>query len=217
MGGTLHAGLTSAGERLVPGSSVARIDPDAADPDAELLAAARSGDRRAVEALLRRHQDRLHAVCRRLTGSEADAADALQDAMIAVVRGLPRFDGRSRFSTWAYRIALNASYDQLRRRRRRADREEAGALHLVAAPDAADAATARADLDAALGRLLPEYRAAVVLRDACGLDYAEIAEVLGVPAGTVRSRIARGRAALVAALSEPATAGAVPVAGKVAP
>ena len=83
------------------------------------MTAAQAGDRGALDQLLRRHYDRMHAVCRRITGNEADAADAAQEAMIAVVRGLARFDGRSAFGTWVYRIATNASLDELRRRRRR--------------------------------------------------------------------------------------------------
>jgi RNA polymerase sigma-70 factor, ECF subfamily len=130
---------------------------------------------------------------------------------MAVVRGLPRFDGRSRFSTWVYRVAVNASLDELRRRRRRPepgleDDGRTGGLSALADPagtDQLDPETTadRLDVDAALRRLSPEFRAAVVLRDLCGLDYAEIADVLGVPPGTVRSRIARGRAALVPMLA----------------
>lgn len=163
------------------------------------MAQARSGDRRALEALLRAHQDRLFAVCRRMTGSDADAADALQDAMIALVRGLPRFDGRASFVTWSYRIAVNASLDELRARSRR---PRPGVPDDPGPPvaDRADGVADRLDLDAALLRLSPEHRAAVVLRDVCQLDYAEIAEVLHVPLGTVRSRIARGRAVLVSLL-----------------
>ena len=81
--------------------------------------AAQGGDRGALDQLLRRHYDRVHAVCRRITGNDADAADAAQEAMIAIVRNLDRFDGRSSFGTWAYRIATNASLDELRRRKRR--------------------------------------------------------------------------------------------------
>jgi len=162
-----------------------------------LVAAAQGGDRGALEDLLRGHYDRLFAVCRRLTGNDADASDATQEALIALVRGLPTFDRRSRFGTWAYRVAVNAALDELRRRRRR---PETGIdeHHLPASdPVGPEAVAERLDVDAALRELQPEFRAAVVLRDLCGLDYAEIAEVLGVPAGTVRSRIARGRAALV--------------------
>ncbi len=173
------------------------------------MAAAQTGDRNALEALLRRHTDRIHAVCRRVTGNDADAADATQEAMIAIVRGIGRFDGRSAFSTWAYRVATNACLDELRRRRRRP--EPTADEHLDfgtpvgrGMPDGStelDAATDRADIDGALATLSPEFRAAVVLRDLLGLDYAEIAEILEVPPGTVKSRIARGRAALADHLS----------------
>ena len=170
--------------------------------DPQLVAAANAGDRSALDALLRRHADRLHAVCRRVLGNDADAADALQEAMIAIVRGLPRFDGRSAFSTWSYRVATNVCLDELRRRRRRPEPVDDQALEadgrdLADDPAAfVEAAGARADIDAALATLPPEFRVAVVLRDLVGLDYAEIAEVLGAPPGTVKSRIARGRAAL---------------------
>ena len=85
------------------------------------MTAAQGGDRAALDALLRRHHDRLYAVCRRVTGNDTDAADACQEALIAIVRSLDRFDGRSAFSTWAYRVATNACLDELRRRRRRPD------------------------------------------------------------------------------------------------
>jgi RNA polymerase sigma-70 factor (ECF subfamily) len=157
--------------------------------------------------LLRKHYDRIHAVCRRITGNYADAADAAQNALIAVTRGLPRFDERSRFSSWAYRIAVNCSIDELRRRSRTTlvsldDPDHAGrrdrAAPLVAAPgDDPELAGTRVDVDVALRSLRMEFRAPLVLRDLCGLDYAEIAEILELPPGTVRSRIARGRAALV--------------------
>lgn len=167
-------------------------------PD-ELVAAAQSGDRDALEALLREHHDRIAAVCRRICGNEADGADATQEALLALVRGLHRFDGRASFATWAYRIATNASLDELRRRGRR----PVPALTLVTdavTADHADAAVATVDVDAALATVPPDFRAAVVLRDLGGLDYAEIADILAVPIGTVRSRIARGRAAVAARL-----------------
>jgi len=168
------------------------------DPPHDLVAAARDGDRAALEQLLRLHHDRIHALARRITGNDADAADATQEALLAIVRGLPRFDGRSSFSTWAYRVTSNACLDELRRRRRRPvvdlddDRTEVadpGAPVDTTVPD-------RLRLDAALARLPEEFRVAVVLRDVCDLDYAEIAAVLDLPPGTVRSRIARGRARL---------------------
>jgi RNA polymerase sigma-70 factor (ECF subfamily) len=172
-----------------------------------LIAAGQRGDRDALDRLLRHHYQRIFAVCRRITGNDADAADASQEAMIAVVRGLPRFDGRSRFGTWVYRVATNAALDQVRRRNRRPvplGQHPDGATPLAppaAARAADDHVDDRVDIDTALLRLPVEFRAAVVLRDLCGLDYQEIADVLGVPPGTVRSRIARGRAGLVPLLA----------------
>ena len=171
------------------------------------MADAVRGDRTALDLLLRRHADRLHAVCRRVMGNDADAADALQEAMIAIVRGLGRFDGRAAFSTWAYRVATNACLDELRRRRRRPEPVDDAALDV--AGDLGDDPLARvgerADIDAALATLAPEYRAAVVLRDLVGLDYAEIGDILEVPPGTVKSRIARGRTALADRFGNPST------------
>ncbi len=179
-----------------------RDDPD----DAALVAAAQAGDRHALDRLLRRHYDRVHAVCRRIAGPGRDADDAAQEAMIGIVRGLARFDGRSAFSTWAYRIATNASLDELRRRRRRptphAVADDDGWPEVVdpLAERRVDAAALRMAIDDALDDLPEEFRAPVVLRDVADLDYAEIAEVLSIPLGTVKSRIARGRSQLAEAL-----------------
>ena len=177
--------------------------------DHELVTAAQGGDRGALDQLLRRHYDRVHAVCRRITGREADAADATQDAMIAIVRNLPRFDERSTFATWIYRIATNASLDELRRRARRVAFPSAAddVAHMdISDPSGGSRIDAVGDhmvLDTALRGLSEEFRLPVVLRDVADLDYAEIAAVLDIPPGTVRSRIARGRAALAKALTDP--------------
>ena len=176
--------------------------------DAELTSAAQSGDRNAMDQLLRRHYDRVFAVCRRITGNDSDAADAAQEALISIVRSLPRFDGRSSFSTWVYRIATNASLDELRRRRRRpmlavVDDGERSPAEVID-PDAGtriDAVADRMELDAALADLAIDFRVPIVLRDIAGLDYAEIAATLDIPIGTVKSRIARGRVALARILT----------------
>ncbi len=179
--------------------------------DQALVSAAQAGDRGALDALLRRHHDRIRAVCRRLAGNDADGLDATQEALIAIARGIARFDGRAAFSTWAYRVATNACLDELRRRQRRPAPGLPGELggdsdrgrREPGAPSAAvDGLPDRLAIDAALARLPHEFRVAVVLRDLCDLDYAEISEVLEIPAGTVRSRIARGRAHLAHLLDE---------------
>jgi RNA polymerase sigma-70 factor (ECF subfamily) len=164
--------------------------------DATLAAAAAAGDRRALEVLLDRHVDHVHAVCRRVLLHREDALDATQEALLAIARGISRFDGRSKFTTWMYRVATNAALDELRRRRRRPTPVEELPEPAVPPHGIEDPVDARLDVDAALARAPEEFRVAVVLRDLCDLDYAEIAEVLDIPPGTVRSRIARGRAAL---------------------
>ncbi|MXY09632.1 MAG: sigma-70 family RNA polymerase sigma factor [Acidimicrobiaceae bacterium] len=172
--------------------------------DARLTKAAQAGDRDALETLLRRHQPKIHAICRRLAGNDADGQDATQEALIAIVRGLPRFHGTAKFSTWAYRVATNAALDELRRRSRRpvpAPAETDDRLAAAAAGDDPASVAVRLDLDAALAQLPEEFRAPVVLRDVAGCDYAEIGQILRIPPGTVRSRIARGRARLAEAMS----------------
>jgi RNA polymerase sigma-70 factor (ECF subfamily) len=156
-----------------------------------------------MDLLLRRHYDRVHAVCRRIAGGTRDADDAAQEAMIRVVRNIDKFDGRSAFGTWIYRIATNTALDELRKRKRRPQ------LHVLdddgGAPEQADELAHRhvddvADritIDAALADLPEEFKAAVVMRDVGDLDYAEIAAALDIPVGTVKSRIARGRRLLV--------------------
>lgn len=142
-------------------------------------------------------------MCRRLAGNDADALDATQEAMIAIVKGIAKFDGRAAFTTWSYRVATNACLDELRRRGRRADPglpefEHADDSYVGGRSprDPGDMVSARIDVDEALADLPDEFKAPVVLRDMAGLDYAEIADVLDLAPGTVRSRIARGRGRL---------------------
>ncbi|MCY7299137.1 MAG: sigma-70 family RNA polymerase sigma factor [Ilumatobacteraceae bacterium] len=179
--------------------------------DAALVRAAQGGDRGALDQLFRRHYDRVFGVCRRITGNEADAADAAQEAMIAMVRGLARFDGRASFGTWAYRIATNASLDELRRRRRRPivagldhyhDHDQDHHEHAdPTAGERIEQLGDREQIDVALAALPEDFRVPVVLRDVADLDYADIAAILDVPVGTVKSRIARGRGLLASTIS----------------
>ena len=172
------------------------------------MAAAQGGDRAALDALLRRHHGRIWAICRRLAGNDADAADATQEAMLLIVRRIGTFDGRSQFTTWAHRVTTNACLDELRRRRRRPhqglpdDDPERGEVTVDRAAPVDTEVTDRLTVDDALARLPDEFRVPIVLRDLGGHDYAHIAAILDIPAGTVRSRIARGRARL-AELLEP--------------
>lgn len=164
--------------------------------DDALAARAARGDASALDELLRKHTTLVHAVCRRVLGNPDDALDAMQEALLSIARKIHTFDGRSRFSTWCYRVATNAALDEARRRNRRPRPTEFIADGARGGVPADSQIADRLDIDAALAQLSPDYRAAVALRDLVGMDYAEIGDVLGIPPGTVRSRIARGRAAL---------------------
>lgn len=161
-----------------------------------------------MDTLLRRHYRRLWAVCRRLAGNDADAADATQEAMLLIVRRISTFDGRSQFTTWAHRVATNACLDELRRRNRRpiVGLAEDDADDARTTPDSAPAIDAqvsdRLAMDAALDALPEIFRLPLLLRDVGGHDYAEIAAILDLAPGTVRSRIARGRARLAELIGE---------------
>lgn len=169
--------------------------------DLEHLAArAAAGDTAALDALLAAIRPDVLRRCSRILPYAADAEDACQEALIAVTRGIGSFAGRSRFTTWLYPVVANSAFATYRRMRRTA--RDTG---LDAAPELADPrrvsvlAGTRLDLIEALERLReqqPHVVEAVVLRDLMGLDYAEIAERLGIPLGTVKSRINHGRTSL---------------------
>lgn len=175
---------------------------DRSASDVELLDRYLSGDVDAFDQLMRAHQDRVFATCLRILRDRDAALDATQETFITVFRKADSFSGRSAFSTWLYRVAVNTCYDQLRRQRRRQ------ADPLPESTDPADAAAGdelaavelRPDLEAALAALPPEFRAAVVLSDVEGLALQTVSEILGVPVGTVKSRVFRGRRLLADAL-----------------
>lgn len=165
-------------------------------PDDLLIQRAKRGDSVATDALLRLHYDSVRAVCHRIVVNKADAEDATQHALISIVRALPGFDGRAKFSTWVYRIATNAALDEVRRIRRRPTPTDIDATFVLPVSDATGAVEAQMDVAQALALLPEEYRTTLVLRHVADLDYEEIAEIQGVPVGTVRSRLARGRTQL---------------------
>ena len=179
--------------------------------DAALLRAHAAGDRDAFAELVRRHRDRLWAIALRTLGDREDAADAVQDALISAYRSADRFRGDSAVTTWLHRIVVNACLDRVRRRQARptvplpehelglrtARGVAMGAAMGVAEPHDSDTVLT---VRAALAQLPAEQRVALVLLDMQGYSVAEIARMLDVAEGTVKSRCARGRARLAVLL-----------------
>lgn len=173
-------------------------------PDEELARRAATDDA-AFDELVHRHRGRVYAITLRLCRNPDDAEDALQDTFIKAYRALGHFDGRAQFSTWIHRIAVNASYDVISKRR------ETVSLDSVAEPaapvDPFEASDRRARLIAAVDALPDLFREAAVLCDIAGLTPAEAGELTGTPEGTMKSRSHRARALLVRELREPDEAG----------
>ena len=139
----------------------------------------------------------LYTVAYRLTGNDTDAQDLVQDVLLRVRRGLETYRPGS-LEGWLSRITTNAFLDDIRRRRRRPldalpDDPDRAVPPAIGADETSAAGSISDEVQAALTRLPDEYRAAVVLCDVVGLSYEEIGEALGIPVGTVRSRIHRGR------------------------
>lgn len=172
--------------------------------DAELVRRAAAGDAAAFSALVERHERRVYSLCLRLVGNEHDAGDAAQEAFLTAYRKLDSFRAEAAFTTWLHRIAVNASYDVLRKRARApllsAREEDPVAPRAAPAPDHADASAEGIDVRRALQHVPLEYRAALVLHDGHDISVQDVAEILGVPVGTVKSRLHRGRVALARAL-----------------
>lgn len=164
------------------------------DPDLEELAsAAAGGDAGALDRLLESVQPQVHRHCRRLLPNPMDAEEASQDALLSVARRIDRFEGRSKFSTWLYRITLNASLDTYRKLKRRAETIDLDDVELTAAERTSVVAGNRIDLLDAFEEIDPKFGVPVMLRDVYDLDYGEIAAALDLPDGTVKSRIHEGR------------------------
>jgi RNA polymerase sigma-70 factor (ECF subfamily) len=164
------------------------------------------GDTEAFGLLFKRHKDRLWAVALRVTCDPDDAADALQDAMISAFRRAADFRGESAVTTWLHRIVVNAALDLLRRRSAHSvgwsgDPDELPVTEPRQATDSAAATESRLDIDAAMRTLPPPQRAALVLVDMLGYPVADVALILDVSEGTVKSRCARGRTRLLPYLS----------------
>jgi len=179
----------------------------ASDTDQQLVQRAQRGDLRAFDLLVLKHQGRIAALVSRYVSDAGEVEDVTQEAFIKAYRALGKFRGDSAFYTWLYRIAANAAKNHLVAKGRRpgADAtiedaegfEEGGMLSESASPEALAMGNELAEVvESALNALPDELKAALMLREFDGLSYDDIADVLGCPVGTVRSRIFRAREAI---------------------
>lgn len=173
--------------------------------DRSLIDACRAGKTEAYGILVKRYQDRLYPTVLRLTGCAEDAQDLLQETFLRAYEKLGRFHGDSSFYTWVYRIAVNLALSGRRRRRPMArlnDGSDEGSSDSTVDPRESDPSLPleRAERDSliqdALNALAADHRAVVVMKEFDGLRYEEIGVVLGIPVGTVRSRLHRARCEL---------------------
>jgi RNA polymerase sigma-70 factor, ECF subfamily len=183
--------------------------------DQDLIDGYLAGDADAFATLVRRHEAKVYGLCLRVLGDPDDAADAAQDALVTVARKLGSFRGDARFTTWLHRVTMNVCYDHLRAAKRRPVVRrlvEDGPQPDIGDPvaDHADEIAGTRDAAAALALVPEDFRVALVLADVQDLPYEEIAKILDVPVGTVKSRVHRGRLALARAMglgsSEPGEA-----------
>lgn len=183
---------------------IARIlEVYAVQEDAMLIRRAQNGDADAFEALIAPQEKRIYALCLRMLGNREDAMDCAQDAMVRIWRAIKSYRRQASFATWCFRIATNACFDLLRKKKNRTvisldDLSAKGFL-----PDAdqsadphrqAEMGERKRALGAAIAALPEDMRAALILRDMQGFAYEEVAEILQAPLGTVKSRINRARA-----------------------
>lgn len=170
----------------------------------ELIQACQKGDEAAFEELIRLHEKKVFALCRRMCRDEDDALEAAQDTFLAVWRGIGSYRADAAFSTWLYRLASNACLDLLRREKKHGgdvslDDEEARIEPSDPAPqpeEALERAETQRMVREALYALPDDYRQVLLLRETEQLSYNEIAEATGLELGTVKSRISRARLAL---------------------
>jgi len=181
--------------------------------EALLIERAQNGDVLAFEELVSLYAKKIYNYCYRMTDSREDAEDLAQEVFIKVYRNLKSFKGNSKFSTWVYRIAYNTCVDRYRNGRKLdtillnpGKNEDAVEIELVSNDPLPEEEVIKREryrkLQACLASLKPEYKTVIILRDIQNYSYEEIAEILQVPLGTVKSHISRARAALCDALRE---------------
>ena len=165
-------------------------------PDVELVEFARLGDRPAFDELLRRHDDRMRALAYRLLADRHAMDDALQEAYLKAYRALDRFRAGSDFGAWLYRVTYNACIDELRKRKRSPVARDDEVDRASTRPGPERVVSASETVRSALADLPVDQRVTIVLVDGEGFDHREAAEILGVAAGTIASRLHRARATL---------------------
>lgn len=183
--------------------------PMAEQSEKILVSLAKRGDMTAFEQLVLAHEKRVYNVALRMSGSSEDAKDISQEVFLKAFRNIRNFDERAAFSTWIYRITVNACIDEMRKRKGKPslslehemqDEEGAWALQIADEHETPEEALLRREKQReillAMEKLSPEHKAAVTLRDIRGLSYEEIAGALEMPLGTVKSRICRARSQL---------------------
>lgn len=198
--------------------TIGDVSPTTAQEEADLLERCRHGDTNAFSRLVMKYQDRVFNTCWRMCGDRTEAEDLTQEAFVKAFQAIGRFAGRSQFYTWIFRIAVNLVMSARRKERRtgtisldathgrnggRDDPPQADRLPAAGGTPAEQATGSeqKSLVLQALYRLDEEHRAVVILRDLESLGYDEIAEILEVPTGTVKSRLHRARLALRAELT----------------
>jgi RNA polymerase sigma-70 factor (ECF subfamily) len=190
---------------------------DGPDDDLRLVSLAQQGNHASYDELVIRHRGRIFAMIRNMIHQEADAWDLTQEVFIKAWHALPRFEAKARFSTWLYRIAHNVVYDWTRRRKIESagelndelferDRIDSASFTTPSGGESPDDSMTQSELrmkiEAALARLSPEHREAVLLKDVQGLSYKEIADVMACSIGTVMSRLYYARQKLQVMLKD---------------
>lgn len=168
--------------------------------DATLLSAAAAGDQRAFTVLVERHSGTVYRHALRVFGNAQAAEDATQEVFIKVFRALDTFDGRAKFTTWLFRVTRNACLDMIRAGRRAPQPVDPLTLEPLAEADFSDEIVLAGALEEAIASLPPEERESLAAVTLYGLTYAEAGDELGIPAGTVKSRVFRARRSLHFAL-----------------
>lgn len=187
------------------------------DEDFRLVALAQEGDMSAYDALVTRHRGRIYAMIRNMIHQDADAWDLSQEVFIKAWHALPKFEAKARFSTWLYRISHNVVYDFTRKRKLESagelndeiferERIDSASFTTPSGGESPDITMAHGELrmkiQIALGKLSPEHREVVLLKDVQGLTYKEIAEAMSSTLGTVMSRLYYARQKLQALLKD---------------